>query len=206
MLSRAWDRQTRVPPPLKRRCGAGVPGWHGAACIPAHRPYHGRIAWVIVNAGIIVTIPVDASIRPTSWKGQTIMHRRLNPDHIRKNPQYSQGIEAAPGMRFLAIAGQTGQRADGSVPEGMAAQADLAWRNVLAVLAEAGMGPEHILHYTSYLVAGSDTKPYDEARLRNLGTARPASTKIYVSALARPPMLCEVQAFAAAPAVEEPIV
>jgi 2-iminobutanoate/2-iminopropanoate deaminase len=60
------------------------------------------------------------------------------------------------------------------------------------------MGPEHIIHYTSYLVAGTDTKPYDEARLRHLGAARPASTKVYISGLARPELLCEVQAFAAA--------
>jgi 2-iminobutanoate/2-iminopropanoate deaminase len=66
-------------------------------------------------------------------------------------------------------------------------------------LRDAGMGPEHIIHYTSYLVAGTDTKPYDEARLRHLGAARPASTKVYVSGLARPELLCEVQAFAAAP-------
>ena len=126
------------------------------------------------------------------------MHRQLKPVGLRDNPNYSQGIEAAPGTRLVAVAGQTGQRTDGSVPEGIAAQADLAWANVMTVLAEAGMGPEHIIHYTSYLVAGTDTKPYDEARLRHLGAARPASTKVYISGLARPELLCEVQAFAAA--------
>lgn len=128
------------------------------------------------------------------------MHKRLAPENLRINPNYSQGIETAPGMRVVAVAGQTGTRADGSVPDGIGAQADLAWANVMIVLAEAGMGPEHIIHYTSYLVAGTETAPYDEARLRHLGDARPASTKIYISGLARPGMLCEVQAFAAAPA------
>jgi enamine deaminase RidA (YjgF/YER057c/UK114 family) len=128
------------------------------------------------------------------------MHKRLAPDNLRINPNYSQGIETAPGMRVVAVAGQTGTRADGSVPNGIGAQADQAWANVMIVLAEAGMGPEHIIHYTSYLVAGTESGPYDEARLRHLGDARPASTKIYISGLARPGMLCEVQAFAAAPA------
>ena len=127
------------------------------------------------------------------------MHKQLKPADIRINPNYSQGIEVAPGQRFVAVAGQTGQRVDGSVPDGIAAQADLAWANVMTVLREAGMGAEHIVHYTSYLVAGTDTVPYDEARLRHLGAARPASTKIYVAGLARPQLLCEVQAFAAAP-------
>lgn len=136
------------------------------------------------------------------------MHRKLSPAGLRANPNYSQGIEAAAGMRIVAVAGQTGQHEDGTVAEGIAAQADLAWANVMKVLAEAGMGAEHIIHYTSYLVAGTDTGPYDEARLKRLGSARPASTKVYVSGLARPELLCEVQAFAAAPAheKEEPVV
>lgn len=134
------------------------------------------------------------------------MHRRLSPKGLRVNPNYSQGIEVAPGMRLVAVAGQTGQREDGSVPGDIGAQADLAWANVLAVLKEAAMGPEHIIHYTSYLVAGTDSKPYDEARMRHLGGARPASTKVFVSGLARPELLCEVQALAAGPKVAEPVV
>lgn len=128
------------------------------------------------------------------------MHRQLAPESLRTNPNYSQGIETEPGMRIVAVAGQTGTMKDGTVPDGIGAQADLAWANVMAVLAEAGMGPEHIIHYTSYLVDGAKQGPYDEARLRHLGDARPASTKIFVSGLARPRMLCEVQVLAAGPA------
>ncbi len=130
------------------------------------------------------------------------MHKKLMPESLRINPNYSQGIETGPNMRILAVAGQTGQGHDGSIPEGIAEQADRAWANVMTVLAEAGMGPEHIIHYTSYLVAGTDSAPYDAARLSHLGEARPASTKVYISGLARPGLLCEVQAFAAAPADE----
>jgi enamine deaminase RidA (YjgF/YER057c/UK114 family) len=128
------------------------------------------------------------------------MHKPISPDGLKVNPNYTHGIEAAPGMRILAVAGQTGQRSDGTFADDIGGQADQAWANVMAVLAEAGMGPEHLLHYTSYLVAGTDSGPYDEARLKHLGDARPASTKVYISGLARPGLLCEVQAFAAAPA------
>ncbi len=135
------------------------------------------------------------------------MHKKLMPETLRINPNYSQGIETGPNMRTVAVAGQTGQGADGSIPEGIAEQADRAWANVMTVLAEAGMGPQHITHYTSYLVAGTDSAPYDKARLRHLGDARPASTKVYISGLARPGLLCEVQAFAAAPIVaDEPVI
>lgn len=134
------------------------------------------------------------------------MHRQLKPTALRVNPNYSHGIEVPRGERLVAVAGQTGQRADGAVPDGIAAQAEIAWANVMTVLKEAGMGPEHIVHYTSYLVAGTDSGPYDAARMKALGEARPASTKIYVAGLARPELLCEVQAFACAPAGDEPVV
>ncbi|MDX1483368.1 MAG: Rid family hydrolase [Alphaproteobacteria bacterium] len=135
------------------------------------------------------------------------MHKRLAPDSLRINPNYSQGIETAPNMRIVAVAGQTGTAKDGTFAEDIGGQADQAWANVMEVLAEAGMGPQDIIHYTSYLVAGTEQGPYDEARLRHLGEARPASTKVFISGLARPGLLCEVQAFAAAPVVpDEPIV
>lgn len=128
------------------------------------------------------------------------MHKRHMPARIPANPNYSHGIEAGPNMRFLAIAGQTGRDSDGTIPDGIEAQADLAWGAVIEVLTEAGMGPEHLLHYTSYLINPEDSAGYDKARLKWLGDVRPASTKVYISGLARPQFLCEVQAFAAAPA------
>ena len=49
------------------------------------------------------------------------MHKQLAPENLRTNPNYSQGIETAPGMRIVAVAGQTGAKKDGSVPDGIAA-------------------------------------------------------------------------------------
>lgn len=128
------------------------------------------------------------------------MHKIHMPAKLRVNTNYSHGIEAGPNMRFLAIAGQTGQGSDGSIADGIEAQADLAWGAVIEVLKEAGMGPEHLLHYTSYLTNPEDNDGYNRARIKWLGDIRPASTKVFISGLARPELLCEVQAFAAAPA------
>ncbi len=128
------------------------------------------------------------------------MHKIHMPALLRANPNYSHGIEAGPNMRFLAIAGQTGQDSDGTIPDGIDAQANFAWRAVVEVLKEAGMGPEHLLHYTSYLINPEDNDGFNKARLKWLGDIRPASTKVFISGLARPQLLCEVQAFAAAPA------
>jgi enamine deaminase RidA (YjgF/YER057c/UK114 family) len=81
--------------------------------------------------------------------------------------------------------------------DGIKAQADQAWRNVLTCLAEANMTIEDIVDTTVYLVGRENNDGYDAVRAKYLGALRPASTKIYVSGLADPKMLCEIQAVAA---------
>ena len=133
----------------------------------------------------------------TGTKRGSAGHRRLNPKSIAPGANYSHGVEVAPGARFLGIAGQVGRDADGNIPEGIEAQAALAWANVKAVLKDAGMDVGDIVHYFSFLVHREDNAGYDKARVAALGSARPASTKVFISGLARPELLCEVQAFAA---------
>jgi 2-iminobutanoate/2-iminopropanoate deaminase len=124
-------------------------------------------------------------------------HRRVNPAAIKPSPNYSHGIDVPAGARLLGIAGQVGRDVDGTVPDGIEAQSTLAWRNVKAVLASAGMEMVDIVHYFSFLVRREDNAGYDRARVKALGDARPASTKVFISGLAQPELLCEVQAFAA---------
>jgi enamine deaminase RidA (YjgF/YER057c/UK114 family) len=133
------------------------------------------------------------SSRPARTSGL----RRHNPPSIAPGSNYTHGIEVPPGARLLGIAGQVGRDVNGHVPDGIEAQATLAWANVKAVLAEAGMEMSDIVHYFSILVRREDNDGYDKARVAALGDARPASTKIYVAGLARPEILCEVQVFAA---------
>ncbi|MGE5537237.1 MAG: RidA family protein [Gemmatimonas sp.] len=123
--------------------------------------------------------------------------RAHNPAAIPASANYSHGIEVPPGARLLAIAGQVGRDSDGTIPAGIEAQAALAWRNVKAVLASAGMEMSDLIHYFSFLVRREDNAGYDRARLAALGGAKPASTKVFISGLAQPELLCEVQAFAA---------
>jgi len=53
--------------------------------------------------------------------------------------------------RFVVIAGQIGWDADGRFADGFPAQTGQALRNILAVLAEAGGGAEHIARLTWYV-------------------------------------------------------
>jgi 2-iminobutanoate/2-iminopropanoate deaminase len=137
------------------------------------------------------------SVERTSAARQPVVRRVHNPPSIAPGTNYSHGIEIAPGARFLAIAGQVGRDAQGHVPEGIDAQATLAWANVRAVLESAGMIMNDIVHYFSFVVRREDNAGYDSARREALGDARPASTKVFISGLAQPELLCEVQAFAA---------
>lgn len=109
---------------------------------------------------------------------------------------YSHAVSAPGGGRWLHIAGQIGLRADGSLVSGFAAQADAAWGNLVAILADAGMSVHDLVKVTHYLVHSTDLADYNPVRSKHLGDARPASTLIVVHALARPEWLFEVDAVA----------
>jgi enamine deaminase RidA (YjgF/YER057c/UK114 family) len=79
-------------------------------------------------------------------------------------------------------------------------QADQVWRNIAAILAEAGMGPQHVVSVTTYLVASDMTPGLAQAMAARdafLGGRRVASTLVTVPALARPEWLLEIAVVAA---------
>ena len=59
--------------------------------------------------------------------------------------RYSHGVEAPASARWLHISGQVGVTLEGKVADGAEAQIEQAWRNVLSVLAAAGMGPRDLV-------------------------------------------------------------
>ena len=52
---------------------------------------------------------------------------------------YSHAVEVPEGSRLLYISGEVGVLPDGTVPNGIEAQAEACWRNIIAILADAGM-------------------------------------------------------------------
>ena len=91
------------------------------------------------------------------------MNRVLLPEGWPRPKGYSNGIEATGRMVF--VAGQIGWTPDGVFPDGFAAQFRQTIDNTLAVLAEAGAGPEHIVRMTWFVV---DKREY-LAALRDIG-------------------------------------
>ena len=114
---------------------------------------------------------------------------------------YSQAVLSEGPGQWLSLAGQVGTEADGSIPEDAARQADLAWTYVARALAAAGMGMEHVVKTTLYVVDRADLPALREVRMRYLGPHRPASTLVLVSGLVDARLKFEVEALAFRPSV-----
>jgi len=78
------------------------------------------------------------------------MNRVLLPEGWPRPKGYSNGVEASG--RLIFVSGQIGWDTTGAFPDGFAAQFRQTIDNTLAVLAEAGAGPEHIVRMTWYIV------------------------------------------------------
>jgi enamine deaminase RidA (YjgF/YER057c/UK114 family) len=104
---------------------------------------------------------------------------------------------------FVLLSGQVGWDARGTFAEGFVGQTEQALRNILAVLAEAKAGPEHIARMTWYvtdLVAyRASAKPLGAVWRAVMGRNFPAMSVIGVSALVEPQAVVEIEAIAVLP-------
>jgi len=125
------------------------------------------------------------------------MNEQYNVGVSAKIGLYSDGVGIGPGARVLHTSGTPGIDSEGTLPEDFAAQAELAWENVLKILSSAGMGVEDIVKVNQFLVRREDLAVYREVRTRALGAARPASTLLFVPELIWPNMLIEIEVITA---------
>ena len=110
---------------------------------------------------------------------------------------YSHGIEVPPNARWLHIAGQVGTRKDGTGPPSVEEQSEIAWQNIVAILAAADMKVTDIVKIQQFVLSLEDFPKYAATRAKFLGSHRSASTAVVVKALVRPDWLVEVEAVAA---------
>jgi len=110
--------------------------------------------------------------------------------------RYSHGVECS-ATRWLTVSGQVGVDPQGKLAEGAAAQMEQAWHNIFAILGAAGMAKGNLVKVTAYLTRREDLKAYREVRDRCLTGVAPASTLLFVSGLADPAWLVEIEAVAA---------
>lgn len=113
---------------------------------------------------------------------------------------YSQAIAVDSGAHYLFVAGQVGATAAGGIADDPARQHELAWQNVLAILAEAGMDHSNIVDAHVYITDRGHIGLYREIRDRMLKGHKPAATLLVVAGLADAKLVMEVSVVAAAPA------
>jgi enamine deaminase RidA (YjgF/YER057c/UK114 family) len=111
---------------------------------------------------------------------------------------YSDAVEAVPG-RMLFLSGTPGLAPDGKLSNSFEEQAEMAWKNVFALLQKANMGPEHLVKISQYLLRAEDIRSYGPIRSKWIGDHRPASMLLIVPGLVWPNLLIEVEAYALAP-------
>lgn len=112
---------------------------------------------------------------------------------------YSHAIKVPAGAEWLYIAGQVGVGADGKLADGFEAQCDIAWNNIKAILADAGMGWENLVKVNIYLTNPADTGASRTLRDKYLGDLAkpPAATLAIISQLANPDFVVEIEGVAA---------
>lgn len=126
------------------------------------------------------------------------MNRLFNPKSIAAPlGAYSHGVEVPPNARWLYIAGQVGMKPDGTLAQGAEAQCDQIWRNIEAIVKEAGMGMRDLVRINTFLVRAEDIAVARTVRTKYLDGHEPASTLLVISRLAGPELLMEIEAVAA---------
>jgi enamine deaminase RidA (YjgF/YER057c/UK114 family) len=97
------------------------------------------------------------------------------------------------------VSGTVGIAADGSIPDGVVEQFEIAIANMDACLKAVGAGAEHVVKVVVYLTDVDDRGKINPVRQRYFGAHRPASTLVEVSALVAPELKVEIEAQADLP-------
>ena len=105
---------------------------------------------------------------------------------------YSQGCEV---NGFVFTSGQIPvDPASGTVPEGIAAQAEQSCKNVAAILAQAGTGMDKVFKTTCFLADMGDFSAFNEMYAKHF-VSKPARSCVAVKDLPKG-VLCEIDAIA----------
>ncbi|HEY8021540.1 MAG TPA: RidA family protein [Thermoanaerobaculia bacterium] len=128
----------------------------------------------------------------------------INPESLGAPRGFSHGMLAPAGGRLLFVAGQIAVDRDGRlVADDFPRQFARALENVLAVVREAGGGPEHVVRLTVY---ATDKRRYleslaavGEGYRRVMGRRYPAMALVEVAGLLEPGALVEIEGTAVVP-------
>lgn len=126
------------------------------------------------------------------------MLRHLTPKTLRRPfARYSHAVEVEGARRLVFCSGQLGIGPDDSIPDDAGAQAELCFRNIRAILAEAGLTLADIVRINAYVSDRAHMAPYMAVRDRLFPDPAPASTLMIVSGFSREVFKVEIEVVAA---------
>ncbi len=127
----------------------------------------------------------------------------LNPEGLHRNPAFSQAVAVSGPIRTVYVGGQNAVDAEGNIigKGDIGLQSEMVAKNIVTALAAGQAAPEHVIKWTVYLVEGQAAGPAYAAFGKVWGTPAnpPLISVVYVSALAHPDFLLEVEAVAVVP-------
>ncbi len=102
------------------------------------------------------------------------MRKILAPSSVHPTGgSYHHGLLISQPREFVRMAGQIGNRLDGTRPADFTAQAEQAWDNVEAILGEAGMTVADICKIVTYVVEGNMPAYMEVHKRRTQGHSPP---------------------------------
>ena len=139
----------------------------------------------------------------SSAAGSTGSVRYINPDSLIKNPAFTNVVVVEGNVKTVHIGGQDALNASGEIvgKGDIVTQTKQVLANVRAALAAGGAGPEHIIKWNLYVVEGQSVQA-GFAAFQNAWPEvpnAPAITGVFVSGLAHPDFLVEMDAVAVVP-------
>ena len=127
----------------------------------------------------------------------------LNPDALNKNPAFTNVIVVTGAVKTVYVGGQDAIDASGNIigKGDFKAQTEQVLKNMQAALAAGGAGLEHVVKWNLYIVEGQPLRAGFEVFQRFWGKRPnpPAISAMFVSGLANPDFLVEMDAIAVVP-------
>ena len=127
----------------------------------------------------------------------------INPDALNKNPAFTNVVVVTGSVKTVYVGGQDAVDASGAIvgKGDLKAQTEQILKNIQAALAAGGAQLEHVIKWNLYVVQGQPLGTGFEVFQRVWGNRPnpPAITGVFVSGLAHPDFLAEMDAIAVVP-------
>ena len=127
----------------------------------------------------------------------------VNPDALHKNPAFNNVIVVSGSVKTVYVGGQDAVDASGNIvgKGDFKAQTEQVLKNIQAALAAGGAHVDHVIKWNLYVVQGQPLQEGFQVFQRVLGIRAdpPAISMMFVSGLAHPDFLLEMDAIAVIP-------